>query len=308
MAKFFMEKDGKMLGPSTPEELLAQGLTRSTPVWTQGMEDWLPACQVRGVVGAVGVLPPETAAVTPPHRPRDPANSHAAQAQATAPSREDSAGSASSETSGVPTPSLQMPSPSRKRRERPGLHSGFFRFWGYWLPRMVLGLLVFWTLVFLAFDYLGRRARSRDDGAGARFFGPDGERIYLEEVSGKPRVPVGDRPAEPVDVPRSKVLPNATYRGTAKVIATGSLDGDGFRPDNPTGYKTGQWIEVRVLSKTLQTSEGSRVWKRGETFRTSSYGGDVGIAGKPGVGDEVHCYSGNYAVVFEREVSAETPR
>lgn len=43
---YFMIINGQQAGPFPKEELLQHGLTRDTPVWTEGMQDWRPAGQI----------------------------------------------------------------------------------------------------------------------------------------------------------------------------------------------------------------------------------------------------------------------
>jgi len=92
------------------------------------------------------------------------------------------------------------------------------------------------------------------------------------------------------------------YAGTGRVLNSYYLDESSdygaFDPDNPTGYRTGQCIDVQVI-------EGV-VYRRKEFYPGEivegicSYGGDVGVAGKPKVGDIVGFYLGYYAQVWER--------
>lgn len=45
--RYFIYKDNQQQGPYTVEELLNHGLTSETLVWTEGMEQWTPAWQIK---------------------------------------------------------------------------------------------------------------------------------------------------------------------------------------------------------------------------------------------------------------------
>jgi len=93
------------------------------------------------------------------------------------------------------------------------------------------------------------------------------------------------------------------YLGIGRVLRTGysymdGVDPSEYDPDNPTGYMTGQWIDVEVIegkmyfNKWFSPKEIIRgIW---------SYGGDVGIVGKPREGDLVGYYEQEYAKVWEK--------
>ena len=49
MAQYFMQINGQQVGPMDESVLLLNGLTPTTPVWTDGMANWLPANQVPGL-------------------------------------------------------------------------------------------------------------------------------------------------------------------------------------------------------------------------------------------------------------------
>lgn len=44
--KFFIVENNQQAGPFTLEEMAARGVTPSTPVWREGMNDWTPAGNV----------------------------------------------------------------------------------------------------------------------------------------------------------------------------------------------------------------------------------------------------------------------
>lgn len=71
-----------------------------------------------------------------------------------------------------------------------------------------------------------------------------------------------------------------------------------YNPDNPSGWMTGQWINVEVLEGKMYFNKW---FGPGETIRgVWSYGGDVGIVGKPKVGDLVGYYEEGYAKIWEK--------
>ncbi|MDE7024444.1 MAG: CD225/dispanin family protein [Paramuribaculum sp.] len=44
--KFFIVENNQQAGPFSLEEMAARGVTRTTPVWREGMSDWAPAERV----------------------------------------------------------------------------------------------------------------------------------------------------------------------------------------------------------------------------------------------------------------------
>lgn len=57
--QFFMHINGQQLGPFDESELLMNGLTPTTPVWSAGMPSWQPANQVAALAYLfVGQTPP----------------------------------------------------------------------------------------------------------------------------------------------------------------------------------------------------------------------------------------------------------
>jgi hypothetical protein len=90
------------------------------------------------------------------------------------------------------------------------------------------------------------------------------------------------------------------YAGVGRVLDTGYKYAEGQPPsgynaDNPTGYRTGQWIAVEVIEGAM----GS--YRKGEEIKVIwSYGGDTGIIGKPQIGDMVGFYYDYYASLWEK--------
>ena len=93
------------------------------------------------------------------------------------------------------------------------------------------------------------------------------------------------------------------YLGIGRVLATGYTYEKGvpkreYDRDNPTGYMTGQWIDVQVVEGVMGFNGAH---SEGEVIRgVWSYGGDVGIAGKPQVGDLVGYYDEPYCQIWEK--------
>jgi len=91
------------------------------------------------------------------------------------------------------------------------------------------------------------------------------------------------------------------YFGVGRVLKTGYAYEEGtnrYNPDNLTGYKTGQWIDVEVLEGEMYFNKW---YGPGEIIRGIwSYGGDVGIIGKPQVGDLVGYYEEPYCQIWEK--------
>lgn len=57
--QYYMHVNGVQLGPLDEGELMLNGLTPSTPVWTDGMIDWQPASQVPALAYLfAGQVPP----------------------------------------------------------------------------------------------------------------------------------------------------------------------------------------------------------------------------------------------------------
>ncbi len=51
MANWFYISNGVQMGPVPQEQLASLGVNASTPVWTEGMANWLPAGQVPQLAG-----------------------------------------------------------------------------------------------------------------------------------------------------------------------------------------------------------------------------------------------------------------
>lgn len=70
-----------------------------------------------------------------------------------------------------------------------------------------------------------------------------------------------------------------------------------YDPDNPTGFRTGQCIKVQVTEGVVYRRE---IFHQDDIVEgICSYGGDVGIIGKPKVGDIVGFYFGYYVQIWE---------
>lgn len=58
MMQWFISRDGQNLGPFAPNQLLANGLTRESYVWRNGMAGWLVASEVPELAGIFATVPP----------------------------------------------------------------------------------------------------------------------------------------------------------------------------------------------------------------------------------------------------------
>jgi hypothetical protein len=77
-----------------------------------------------------------------------------------------------------------------------------------------------------------------------------------------------------------------------------SPEGD-FDPDNPTGYATGQIIDIVIIDSVACYDGDYEGGCAGDTIEgIYSYGGDTGIIGKPQAGDLVGWRLGNYASIW----------
>lgn len=78
--------DGKAQGPYGVADMIRRGVTPSTPVWRQGMTEWVPAGTVRELAGYFSVNETyhsqQLGYSTPPPSPVDPAARQAPVAQA----------------------------------------------------------------------------------------------------------------------------------------------------------------------------------------------------------------------------------
>jgi len=92
------------------------------------------------------------------------------------------------------------------------------------------------------------------------------------------------------------------YAGIGRVLESHYLEEESgsygsYEPDNPTGFRTGQCINVQVIEGVVYRRE---IFHQGEIVEgICSYGGDVGIVGKPQVGDIVGFYFGYYVQIWE---------
>lgn len=122
--------------------------------------------------------------------------------------------------------------------------------------------------------------------------------IYLDNIQ-KTRRLVGLE--DKGDLPKRMMC--GKHLGVGRVLETGYAYQEGaprgdYNPDNPTGYMTGQWINVEVLEGKMYFNKW---YGPGEIIRgVWSYGGDVGIVGKPKVGDLVGYYAEGYAKIWEK--------
>jgi len=100
--------------------------------------------------------------------------------------------------------------------------------------------------------------------------------------------------------PKRRESWESKYSGIGRVLATGyNYEGvpetHGY---NPTGYMTGQWIDVEVLEGVM---EFNGFHSPGEVIQgVWSYGGDVGVAGRPQVGDIVGYKRDGYCQIWEK--------
>lgn len=93
-------------------------------------------------------------------------------------------------------------------------------------------------------------------------------------------------------------LVRGQYLGVGRVLNTGyayEFDPSEYDPDNPTGYNTGQWIDVEVIEGKIGCRDPGTIIRG-----VWSYGGDTGIVGKPKVGDLVGYYETQYCNVWEK--------
>ena len=57
MAQYYLAKDGQRIGPLSVEQLLQNGLTPESLVWTDGMTDWAPAGNIAELANAMAPAP-----------------------------------------------------------------------------------------------------------------------------------------------------------------------------------------------------------------------------------------------------------
>ena len=99
------------------------------------------------------------------------------------------------------------------------------------------------------------------------------------------------------------------YNYLGRVVATGYRRDPGSPandPNNPTGWSTGQWIDIVILEVSSIPPKFSRkIYRTGETVTGFwSYGGDDGIVGKPSVGDVVGYFEEPYVRIWEKTFGA----
>lgn len=82
-----------------------------------------------------------------------------------------------------------------------------------------------------------------------------------------------------------------------------------YDKNNPTGYLTGQWIDVQVTEVTNVPAKYSKaIFHKDEQIKGFwAYGGDNGIAGNPGKGDLVGYFEDMYAHVWEKIAEEGAP-
>ncbi len=59
--QYYISNNGEKAGPFDLNDMLANGLTRDSLVWCQGMADWQPALQVPEVAALLNQVPPQPA-------------------------------------------------------------------------------------------------------------------------------------------------------------------------------------------------------------------------------------------------------
>jgi hypothetical protein len=93
-------------------------------------------------------------------------------------------------------------------------------------------------------------------------------------------------------------LVRGQYLGVGRVLNAGyayEFDPSEYDPDNPTGYNTGQWIDVEVIEGKMGCRDPGTIIRG-----VWSYGGDTGIVGKPKEGDLVGYYEAPYCNIWEK--------
>jgi hypothetical protein len=66
MNKYYLQNGNENIGPFTIEELKAKGITKSTPVWCEGMSDWTEATNVTELASILNSTPPLIKKTAPP--------------------------------------------------------------------------------------------------------------------------------------------------------------------------------------------------------------------------------------------------
>lgn len=73
MKQYFLVINGEKSGPFTIDQLTTQQVTPQTPVWTEGMSDWVPAQQVAELSSLFASQAPTPEAYQPTATPQAPA-------------------------------------------------------------------------------------------------------------------------------------------------------------------------------------------------------------------------------------------
>lgn len=82
-----------------------------------------------------------------------------------------------------------------------------------------------------------------------------------------------------------------------------------YDKNNPTGYLTGQWIDVQVTEATdVPAKYSQKIFQENELIEGFwAYGGDNGISGNPARGDLVGYFEDRYAHVWEKIADDSAP-
>ena len=95
------------------------------------------------------------------------------------------------------------------------------------------------------------------------------------------------------------------FHGIARVLETGWKRGTIYEKDNPSGFATGQWINVEVIEGAVYLN--GPFYPGDNIIGIWSYGGDTGIIGKPKKGDLVGYYEEYPAKLWEKIENIEVP-
>jgi len=71
MATYFIHDDKNLHGPFTFEEMKDKELKKDTPVWTEGLDNWVTAAEIPDLKPLLAVVPPPF--VQYPNKPKPPA-------------------------------------------------------------------------------------------------------------------------------------------------------------------------------------------------------------------------------------------
>lgn len=77
MKQYYLIINGEKSGPFTIDQLATQPLTSETPVWTEGMSDWMPAQQVAELSSLFAPQTPEPEMAQPTVPPQAPVHNAA---------------------------------------------------------------------------------------------------------------------------------------------------------------------------------------------------------------------------------------